>query len=244
MISKNKLKFIKSLHDKKNRNDEWVFLVEWEKSLVELLSSNFEILDLIISEDFYLKYRSLVAKFSFDILNSDEITHISTLKTNSYWVAVVKQKENNKIVNNNEYILILDDIKDPGNFWTIIRIADWYWIKKIICSNNTVDFYNPKVIISTMGSFSRVEIYYTDLVEYLQHTSLPIYWSFMEWENIHKTTFATSWFIVIWNESNGICPEIEKLITKKITILKFGQAESLNAGIATAVLLDNLKRAQ
>lgn len=242
MLSKNQIKYIKSLHNKKDRNENKSFLVEWAKSLIELLTSDFEIETLTLSEDFYVKNRNLLAKYRFEILKSDEITKLSTLSTNTDGIAVVKQKENLELKNNNEIILILDEIKDPWNLGTIIRIADWYGITKIIASNNTCDFYNPKVIISTMWSFTRINMYYTDLEEYFKWVNFPIYGAFMNWENVHKTIFEKSWFLVIGNESNWISKEVEKLVAKKITIPRFGQAESLNAAVATAVILDNMKR--
>ncbi len=242
MLSKNQIKYIKSLHNKKERNEEKKFLVEWEKSLVELLNSDFLVELLVISEDFFIKNRNLVSKFKYEILKADELSKLSTLSTNSDGIAVVKQKENLELKNNSEIILILDEIKDPWNLGTIIRIADWYGITKIIASNNTCEFYNPKVIISTMWSFIRINMYYTDLEEYFKWVNFPIYGAFMNWENVHKTTFEKSWFLVIGNESNWISKEVEKLVTKKITIPRFGKAESLNAWVATAVILDNMKR--
>lgn len=244
MLSKNQIKYIKWLHDKKERNESNSFLVEWAKSLIELLSSDFKIEILVISESFFIKNRNLVSKYTFEILKPEEITKLSTLSHNSDGIAVVKQIQNLELKNNwSEIILVLDEIKDPGNLGTIIRIADWYGISKIIASENTCEFYNPKVIISTMWSFSRVQIFYTDLGKYLQNENLPIYGAFMDWENIHNITFDKKWgFLVIGNESNGIWREIEKYITKKITIPRFWWAESLNAWVATAVILDNMKR--
>ena len=243
MLSKNQAKFIRSLHDKKTRNEEWLFLVEWEKSLVELLNSDFLVELLVISEDFFVKHRNLVSKYTYEIEKTDEITKLSTLGTNTHGIAVVVQKENKVLENNgNEMILILDEIKDPGNLGTIVRIADWYGITKIILSEVSVEFYNPKVIISTMGSFTRVQTFYTNLEKFLETNTLPVYWAFMDGENVHKMSFSKNWYLVIWNESKGIGKELEKYITKKITIPRIGWAESLNAGVATAVILDNIKR--
>lgn len=243
MLSKNQIKYIKSLHNKKDRNENNAFLVEWKKSLIELLNSDFKIETLVISEKFFIENRNLVSKYSFEILKWDEITKLSTLWTNTDGIAIVKQRNNSELKNENEIILVLDEIKDPWNLGTIIRIADWYGISKIVVSENTVEFYNPKVIISTMWSFTRVNIFYTDLETYLQNQNFPIYWAFMNWENVHKINFEKKWcFLVIGNESNWISKEVEKFITKKITIPKFGQAESLNAWVATAVILDNIKR--
>lgn len=242
MLTKNQIKYIKSLHNKKDRNENNAFLVEWKKSLIELLNSDFLIELLIVSQDFYDENKKSILNIQTEIIKSDEITKLSTLAINSDWIAVVKQKENSKLDNNwNEIILVLDDIKDPWNLWTIIRIADWYWIKKIISSNNTCEFYNPKVIISSMWSFCRINLFYTELDQYLKSQNLPILWAFLGWENIHKMTFEKKWlFLIIWNESNWISKTLEKLVTKKITIPRFGQAESLNAWVATAVILDNM----
>lgn len=243
MLSKNQAKFIRSLHDKKTRNEQWLFLVEWEKSLVELLHSDFLVELLVISEEFFVKHRNLVSKYTYEIEKTDEITKLSTLGTNSHGIAMVVQKNNEVLENNGkEIILILDEIKDPGNLGTIVRIADWYGITKLILSSNCVEFYNPKVIISTMGSFTRVQTYYTDLEKYLEKNTLPVYGAFMNGENVHKTSFSKNWYLIIGNESNGIHKNLEKYITQKITIPRIGWAESLNAGVATAVILDNIKR--
>lgn len=242
MLSKNQIKYIKSLHSKIARNEEKKFLVEWKKSLIELLNSDFKVDLLIISQKFYNENIALISNNSFEIIKDDEIAKLSTYKTNTDWIAIVYQKENIKLNNNNEIILVLDDIKDPWNLGTIIRIADFYSIKKIIASNNTCEFYNPKVISRTMWSFSRVSIYYTNLEDYLKNQQFPIYWSFLSWEDIHKIKFEKSWFLVIWNESNWISKEVEKLITKKITISKLWNAESLNAWVACWIIIDNIFR--
>lgn len=242
MISKNQIKYIKSLHSKITRNEEKKFLVEWKKSLIELLNSDFRIEKLIISQDFYNENIALISRYNFEIIKENEITNLSTYKTNTDWIAVIYQKENIKLNNNNEIILVLDNIKDPWNLGTIIRIADFYSIKKIIASNNTCEFYNPKVISRTMGSFSRISIYYTNLEDYLKNEQFPIYWSFLSWEDLHKTKFEKSWFLVIWNESNWISKEIEKIVTKKITISKPWNAESLNAWVACWIIVDNIFR--
>lgn len=243
MLTKNQIKYIKSLHNKKDRNENNTFLVEGKKSLIELLNSNFELEILIISQEFYDENKKNIWNRKIEILSPNEITKLSSLQTNSDWIAVVKQKQNTQLENNwNEIILVLDDIKDPWNLWTIMRIADWYWVTKIIASKDTCEFYNTKVIISTMWSFTRVNLFYTDLKEYLQNQSLPIYGSFINWENIHQTKLEKSWvFIIIWNESNGISQKLEKFITKKISIPKFWLAESLNAWVATGIILDNFQ---
>jgi TrmH family RNA methyltransferase len=141
-----------------------------------------------------------------------------------------------------EIALILDDIRDPGNLGTIIRTADWYGIRHIIASEDTADVYNPKVISATMGSFCRTSISYTSLPAYLEGIGRPVYGAFLEGEDIHKVKFQPEAMIVIGNESRGISPEVERLIRHRITIPRIGGAESLNAAIATAIFLDNLRR--
>lgn len=245
MLTKNQAKLIKSLDEKKNRIELGMFLVEGEKSVVEVLDSDFEINFIATTNEFFDKYGDKIREKSenFEIVNQSELEKIGTFSTNDAAIAVVKQK-NNKIfeIQKNELILALDEIKDPGNLGTIIRIADWYGIKNIVASRETVDFYNPKVITATKGSFTRVNIFYTDLKDFLSNTKLPVLGAFLDGENVHKTKFPESMILLMGNESNGISKEIEKLITHKITIPAYGKAESLNVAIATAIIVDNIKR--
>ena len=238
---------IKSLHDKKDRQKTGLFLVEGEKNVAETLNSDFEISTLLATKSFYIKYQKIInsKKIQCEIVEPGEIEKVSAMESNDQALAIVKQKNTEILdtkVGETEIILALDNIRDPGNFGTIIRIADWYGIKKIVASIGTVDFYNPKVVSSTKGSFTRVNVYYTDLAKYLAEVKTPILGAFMQGENAHKLTFPKNGILVMGNESNGITPEIEKLITKKVSIPAFGSTESLNVAIATAVLLDNWKR--
>jgi TrmH family RNA methyltransferase len=258
MFTKGQASIIKSLSDKKYRQKTGLFLVEGEKSVIETINSDFEIKNIFVTKVFYTKYSKLITakKINCEIVEQGEIENVGTMETNDSALAVVKQKEIDvldQIAGETEIVLALDNIRDPGNFGTIIRIADWYGVKKIIASIGTVDFYNPKVISATKGSFTRVKVYYSDLAKYLTGSKSPILGAFMEGENAHKFTFPKNGILVMGNESNGITPEIEKLITKKISIPNFGggvypntvisgRAESLNVAIATAVLLDNWTR--
>jgi TrmH family RNA methyltransferase len=133
---------------------------------------------------------------------------------------------------------VLDDIRDPGNLGTMIRTADWYGVKHIIASEESADFYNPKVLSATMGSFCRVQVFYTDIESYLRMVRRPVYGTFLDGLDVHQVNFKEGGLIVIGNESNGISQSIEKLVTQKITIPRYGNAESLNAAIATGVILD------
>jgi RNA methyltransferase, TrmH family len=246
MLSKNLSKYINSLQIKKYRQENGTFLVEGAKSVLELLNSDFEI-EMIVSTPLF--YDSNTPLFTnchcrIELATTDELSKAGSLQSNDNCLAVVKTKENAFLcANPSEFVLVLDDIRDPGNLGTIIRIADWYGISKIVCSETTTDWYNPKAISATKGSFTRVNAFYTNLDEYL--TKLPndiIYGTFMDGQSVHKTKFSTSGYIVMGNESNGISADIERFITQKITIPRFGQAESLNVGIATAIVLDNLRR--
>jgi len=245
MLSKNQIKYINSLQQKKFRQEYQAFVVEGAKSVVELLTSDFELESLYVTEDFYKETKPLLDKqpLRAEIVGQAELEKAGTFSSNNAALAVAKIKSNQKLlVNDTEYALVLDEIRDPGNLGTIIRIADWYGIQKIICSEGTVDLYNPKVISSTMGSFTRVSLFYTDLVGYLKEQQKPIYGAFLDSENVHTLKFAPSGYIIIGNEANGISEAVGEVVTHKITIPRFGGAESLNAGIATAVICDNLRR--
>ena len=245
MITKNQIKYINSLQQKKFRVENQSFVVEGAKSVLELLKSDFIIEMLFVTDTFFEEHQNFLQNPSIqvEIATQSDLEKAGSFSSNNAALAVVKTKENEELlVKENEFALILDDIRDPGNLGTIIRVADWYGIHKLICSNATVDFYNPKVISATMGSFTRTNLYYTDLEGFIKNQSVNIYGTLLDGNNIHETKFSDSGYIVIGNEANGISEPIEKLITHKITIPRFGQAESLNAGIATAVVLDNLRR--
>jgi TrmH family RNA methyltransferase len=243
-FTKNQAKLIKSLHEKKNRSELGLFLVEGAKSVSELLKSDFTIDLVLTTNEFFEKYGDLIREKSdiYEIVDKSEIEKVSTFETNDSTLAVVKQKPNTQFEIGSEVVIALDDIKDPGNLGTIIRIADWYGVHKIIASKTTADFYNSKVISASMGSFTRVHVFYTDLKEFLSKTKLPIFGASLHGENIHKTKFHNAGILLMGNESKGISNELETLITKKITIPSYGEAESLNVGVATAVILGTWKQ--
>ena len=245
MLTKNQQKLIKSLHEKKNRTELGLFLVEGTKSVSELLKSDFEIEILLTTTEFFDKYGEQIRDKSkiYEIVNQFEIEKVSAFETNDSVLAVAKQKTNNEFdIRDNEIVITLDEIKDPGNLGTIIRIADWYGVNKIIASKETADFYNPKVISASMGSFTRVNIFYTDLKDFLTKIKLPILGTFLNGENVHKKEFPKGGILVMGNESKGISKEIENIIKEKVTIPSFGETESLNVAVATAVIMDNWKR--
>ncbi|WP_025564178.1 RNA methyltransferase [Psychromonas sp. SP041] len=247
MISKNQLKLIHSLEQKKQRKKSGLFLVQGEKNVGELFNSDFEIVNIFATTEYINKYAaSLSAQqlVSLTVESSvEELQKAGTLKTNNSVIAIVKCKAYEApTINNDELILVLDQVGDPGNLGTIIRVADWYGIKHIICSTDCADLYNPKVIAATMGSFVRVQVSHTDLCEYLSSQDKPVYGAFLEGKNLHKSQLPNSAFIVMGSESHGISEGVSAFITDKITIPNFGQAESLNVAMATGIILDNFMR--
>jgi TrmH family RNA methyltransferase len=242
MISKSTIKFIKSLQIKKYRKQEQCFIVEGAKSINELLNSDFETVIVLATADF-ISHIGKKTNAEIQEVSVKELESIGEFKTNESALAVARMKDNPEItVQPDQFALVLDDIRDPGNLGTIIRTADWYGINKIVASEETADFYNAKVITSTMGSFTRVDIFYTDIEAYLSKTGHKVYGAFLDGKDVHHLDFGKGGLIVIGNESKGISARIEKYITDRITIPRYGRAESLNAAIATAVICDNVRR--
>ncbi len=245
MLSKNTVKFIKSLHQKKYRLESAKFFVEGEKSVVEVLQSSFTVDLLLVTQEFATKHATLLSGKAFEVLfvTPNQLEQLGQYQSNDAALAVVQMKPNQAFLpEKGELILALDEVRDPGNLGTIIRIADWYGIKKLIFSSHTAEFYNPKVIQSSMGSFTRVQFYYGDLAQAFQEWKLPVYGAFLEGESIHELTNPTPGVLLLGNESQGISKEVEKWVSSKITIPSFGKAESLNVAIATAIFCDNFKR--
>lgn len=248
MLTKSKIQYIKSLHDKQGRRESWCFLVEGRKGIEEFLSSDFEIIEGFFTTDFlWEKY----FPFLTTLITLWELDRITTLSSNRDGLLVVKMRSQStgflpgqESQKSSELTLILDGISDPGNLGTIIRTADWYGITHIIASSDSVDCYSPKVIMATMGSFTRVSVSYVDLETYLSSISWStIYWAYLDGDNIHEKNFPKDpCYLVIGSESHGIRPHLEKYITDKVTIPRFGLAESLNAWVATAIILDNIAR--
>ena len=247
MISKNQLKLIHALEQKKQRKKHGLFLVQGEKNVAELVNSDFTIKQIFATSAYINHNSALLSKQDLVRITveatEEELKKAGTLISNNSVLAVVECKESKvPTIRGNELILVLDQVGDPGNLGTIIRVADWYGIEQIICSPDCADFYNPKVIAATMGSFARVSVSHSELPEYLAVQSKPIYGAFLEGKNIHKTTLANSAFIVMGSESHGISAPVAQFISDKITIPAFGQAESLNVAMATGIILDNFKR--
>lgn len=241
MISKNQIKLIKSLQQKKYRKLYQLFIVEGVKVIQELLNSNYELVELYATQELF----SNVEKSKINFISEAELKSISALVTPNECLAVFIIPEKVKVAYSDTTHIALDDIRDPGNMGTIIRLADWFGIQNIVCSEETVDVYNPKVIQATMGSIARVNVMYCDLKSYLLNVKVPVYGTLLEGNNIYKETLMQPSIIVLGNESNGISQEIQQLITHKITIPRFGtlqQTESLNVATATAIVLSEFCR--
>ena len=244
MLTKNNTKFIKSLQLKKFRQKEGLFIVEGAKNTLELLNSSYKLKYLIVSEDFLDRHQKEINSSEIEpiIVKEKELSALGAFQSNTDALAVVYEKTPPKY-DSNGFDLVLDDIRDPGNLGTIIRLADWYGIKNIICSETTAEFYNPKVISASMGSIFRTNLYRRDLKEFLaENKHRKIYGALLEGENVHQVKFEANGLLVIGNESHGIHSELISLITDRVTIPKIGQAESLNAAMATAIICDNVFR--
>lgn len=220
-------------------------MVQGAKSIEELLLSNLNVLDLYVTEKYLetMGSSSGIRDHNYHVIDQKELEKHSTYSANADGVAVVGTPKNVELKLEDDFVLILDSISDPGNLGTIIRIADWYGINKIICSKSCVDWYSPKVINSTMGSFCRVQGYYVDLDEYMgQIKEENIIGAVLDGANLHAEKLPSSAYVVIGSESHGISDHLLKYINRSVMIPKFGKAESLNAGVATAIICDNLLR--
>ena len=236
MITRNQVKFIKGLSLKKNRVKSQCFVVEGEKSIREVLNSRYEIVDLYATDRWNPSdYKGKIIRIS-----DSQLSRISTLKNPNKVLAIVKS-----IIIEESLVdgvtLVLDQVKDPGNLGTIIRLCDWFGVQQIVCSKDTVDLYNPKVIQASMGSIFRIKISYTDLPNYLRKVEGPIYGAFMYGSNVKNVSFPDNIHLVLGNESNGISKQVDFFITNKVAVKNIGlSAESLNVAIAAGILLHEI----
>ena len=240
MISINQKKFVNSLKQKKFRTQYNCFLVEGVKMVDELLLSNYEVEHLFATAT-WKENNSTVNCIE---ISEKELNSITSLKTPNEVLAVVKQKETCLTDLSSQLTIALDQIQDPGNLGTIIRTADWFGVQNIICSEDSVEKYNPKVIQATMGSFFRVNVKYSNLKEFFSSNSeLRVYGSLLEGKNVYEKQLKPEGSVLLMgNESKGISKDLLPLITEEITIPSFGNAESLNVAVATAILCSESKR--
>ena len=240
MVSKNQIKLITSLQQKKYRNIEKLFIAEGTKVIQELLQSNFELEHLYTTKQDFNE----ITAVNRTLVSESDLKKISALSSINTCLGVFRIPES-KTIQEEGLLVALDDIRDPGNMGTILRLCDWFGIKEVVCSKTTVDIYNPKVIQATMGSISRVNVNYVDLNSFLENTSLPVFGTFMDGKNIYNQKLPKEGIIVIGNEANGISSTIEKIVSKRLSIPRFGslqQTESLNVATATAIVLSEFKR--
>ena len=254
MLSKNQITFVNSLKQKKYREEHGLFIAEGAKIVPELLSSRIGVKQVFATSEF-LRSHQIPADVERYEIKENELERISALVKSNEALAVCAIPENPLLIEGlkGKLTLVLDDIKDPGNLGTIIRIADWFGISDIICSSETADIYNPKVVQATMGSIARINVHYVNLVDFLKEQSAPVqlksYGALLEGENIYTKQLSAEGFIVIGNESRGISEEVQQLITDRISIPSFshykpgsGEAESLNAAIATSIICSEFRR--
>ena len=242
MLSKNEIKFIQSLHQKKYRQENRLFIAEGSKIVEELLNSNFIIERLLGTQEYFNTHPKVSLSIITEIVTEVELERITCLTNPQQVLAVVSYEYNQLTKTSNDWYIALDGIQDPGNFGTIIRTADWFGIKNIVCSTDTVEVYNPKVIQSTMGSFTRVNIYYANLNEWLTEQELPIYGAVLDGKSLFTLSKSAKGIVLIGNEGKGIRKENMQQITIPVTIPRIGDAESLNAAVATGIILSQLTK--
>lgn len=239
MLSKNQLKLIQKLQQKKHRNELNLFIVEGKKSIVEFLQAGYR-LELLIATEVFAE---ALNNHPITLVSKEELRKVSALKNPDEGLAIFHQRKHKGILQEG-VILALDNVQDPGNLGTLIRLCDWFGIETLLCNTQTVDCYNPKVVQATMGSLTRVAVHYVDLAGFLATCSLPIYVMDLEGEPLYTTEFPEDCILILGNEANGITPEVRALANKAITIPRFSkhqQTESLNVAMAGAIVLGQVR---
>lgn len=247
MISKNKIKYIRSLELKKNRNKEGKFVAEGFKVVDDLLA--LQPADLIVATGEWLRDKHFGAETEVIEVTDEELKKVSFLQHPQQVLAVFRQATSGDYsINSSELSLALDGVQDPGNLGTIIRIADWFGITHIYCSQDTADVYNPKVVQATMGSIARVKVEYGDLLGLVESlpADVPVYGTLLDGDNIYQQKLENRGLIVMGNEGKGISPALAKKVNHKLLIPNFPEgratADSLNVAIATAITCSEFRR--
>jgi RNA methyltransferase, TrmH family len=234
-LSKAKQKWIRSLHQKKTRDTECLFLVEGEKLVLEGIQLVDNKLEMIITTDAFSDQIPIHLHSKTFTVSTKELEQISELKTPNKTIAIFK-RENHTLLEKS-FTLVLDGIQDPGNMGTMLRLADWFGVKQVVCSKDTVDCYNSKVIQSSMGAIYRIPVHYLDLVSYLTENKQQKFGAMLKGTNYKKVHYPEDSILIMGNEGKGVRPEIEALFDVPVTIPRYGAAESLNVATATAILL-------
>lgn len=238
MLSKNQVKLIQKLHHKKYRNELNLFIVEGKKSINEFLQAGYTPQLLIATEAFTTN----VPQHLITPVSKDELRKVSALQNPDEGLAAFEQPKHKGILQEG-VIVALDNVQDPGNLGTIIRLCDWFGVETLLCNTQTVDCYNPKVVQASMGSLTRVAVHYLDLAAFLTTTALPVYTMDLEGENLYTATFPKDCILILGNEANGISSEVRALSNEVITIPRFSQhqrTESLNVAMAGAIILSEV----
>jgi TrmH family RNA methyltransferase len=229
LITNQEIRLIKSLDSKSERLDNGLFVVEGVKNVEELISSDYEIVKVLSTSEYFSKVAS------FEKVTDKELSRITHLKTPNQVLALVKIPTYSEPIKG-ETTLVIDGVNDPGNLGTIIRTADWFGIRQIVCSENSVDVYSPKVVMSTMGSIFRVRVVYTSLVDFIKNSPLKSYAAVLNGMDLNETKFDSNALLVMGSESHGISEPVQKVCSNIITISGSGNCESLNLGIATGII--------
>ena len=245
MLSKSQISFIKSLHQKKYRKEHGLFIVEGIKSIKEFFQSSYQIHTIFYNSEQYNLLPKLPANINLFEVKNAELDKISALQTPQGFLALVHIPKNRELALTalkNQFTLVLDGVQDPGNMGTIIRTADWFGFKNIICSADCVEVFNPKTVQATMGSLARVNIYEADLPALLAENTIPVFGALLDGESIYKTQWGAEGLVILGNEGKGISAEVIKKINKPVTIPRIGQAESLNVAVSAAIFCAELVR--
>ncbi len=240
MLTKADIYFLKSLKDKSSRYANKLFVAEGNKLVFELLQSKIKVERVLATENWFKTNGKLLGKnIKISLVSQKELDQISNLQSTREVFALCKIPEPVlKLTVLKQLTLVLDNIQDPGNLGTIIRVADWYGVKNILCSGDTADCYNPKVIQATMGSISRVHLFYGDLSKWIPQINLPVLAASMDGVSVHQYSFPKDCLLIIGNEGSGISDYLYKMVTQTVGIPKMGLAESLNAAVAASILMD------
>ncbi|MBC5620444.1 MULTISPECIES: RNA methyltransferase [Butyricimonas] len=251
MLSKHLTNIIQNLEKKKFREKYNLFKIEGEKLVQELFLSDMKVDTLIARPSWIERNRQKAQSYNTIEVNEIEMGRVSNFKSLPEVIALaqIPVKEHSPEEIKNELSIVLNGIQDPGNLGTILRLSDWFGVRHVFCDHDCANIFNPKSVQASMGAIFRVNVFYLDLVEFIPQfvdQNFPCYGAFLEGENIYRTELRTKGFIVMGNEGNGISPEIERFVTRKITIPSFAHSpystESLNVGVATGIILSEFKR--
>lgn len=212
--------------------------------MLELLASDWTVTGLAATSEFLAEYQALISTRKVEVFTANEtqLVQMGTFSSNNAAIAWAPLPASPSQLPTSPWVLALDDVRDPGNLGTLLRIADWYGFDEVVCSTTTVDLFNPKVLHASMGSFTRVPVWYQDLEGFLEKTDRPVFGAYLEGDSVHSFAFPDKGVLLMGNEAKGIAPNLTPHVGHKIHIPQFGGAESLNVAAATAVICDNIRR--